>query len=432
MKRSPIFSVKVGARASPLSRVQVDEVLQELTRHSTHVEFECTFLETTGDKDLQTSLRTLDKTDFFTREVDALLLSRQVQIGIHSAKDLPDPLPKGLRIVALTNGVDPSDSLVMRPGERLESLPQGAVIATSSFRREEIVKQLRPDLRFIDIRGPIGARLEKLERGEADGVVIAEAALLRLQLTHLNRVKLPGETVPFQGQLAIIAREDDHEMALLFLPLDSRQLNKSLYLGPEPPLYAFNDRWLVHFPLIQMTPKPINDLNPFILEWDKFTHLIFTSKTSVKLTLELLKAYNIPESTLASKQLICIGEATAKGLPVPSLLATPSTSEGIVHLLNRLNLEEAYIGWPHSSLSRPVIAEFLKKKGLRFFEADLYEPTPKSVTTLPPLRYFKEIIFSSPSTVSAFFALHPYQIDDLSFTPIGPITADSLAEYIET
>lgn len=212
--------ISVGARRSPLSQIQVQEVLQELKQHHPDIAFECCFVETSGDKDLKSSLRELEKTDFFTREIDAMILEGRCRIGIHSAKDLPDPLPKGLALIAVTQGEDPADSLVMREGDALETLPPGACVATSSVRREECVRQLRNDLAFVDIRGTIGQRLEKLDSGAVDAVVIAEAALIRLKLTGRNRLRLSGETVKGQGQLAIVARDGDTSMKALFQCID--------------------------------------------------------------------------------------------------------------------------------------------------------------------------------------------------------------------
>jgi hydroxymethylbilane synthase len=219
---SHIKSITVASRKSPLAIAQVDEVLEQLAQHIEGVEFISVATDTHGDKDLKTSLRTLGKTDFFTKAVDNLVLDSVCQVAVHSAKDLPDPLPRRLRIVALTKGLDPSDSLVLRKGMTLDTLPKGAVIATSSERREQTVKALRRDLSFVDIRGTIGDRLAKLENGEVDGVVVAEAALIRLKLTHLNRMRLPGDTTPCQGQLAVVARDDDQEMAAFFALIDSR------------------------------------------------------------------------------------------------------------------------------------------------------------------------------------------------------------------
>lgn len=212
----------VGARSSPLSRRQVEEVYEELRLIHPHVHFRPLFVESRGDLDKKTSLRSLDKTDFFTREIDQMLLKKECRIAIHSAKDLPQPLPQGLVLAGLTKGLDPSDALVLR---EQETFPEEGVVATSSERREESVRCLFPQARFVDIRGTIQERLAQLYLPQnIDGVVIAEAALIRLGLTGLNRIRLPGETAPLQGKLAIIARADDGEMLDLFSSLDSRQL----------------------------------------------------------------------------------------------------------------------------------------------------------------------------------------------------------------
>jgi hydroxymethylbilane synthase len=208
--------IPIGARTSSLSRAQVQEILTGLRSFHPNVSFEEHYFSSTGDLDQTTSLRVLDKTDFFTKEIDEAVLSGQCRLGIHSAKDLPSPLPKGIVLICLTKGVDTADVLVLREGETLCSLPSAACIATSSLRREETVKQLRQDLSFCDLRGTIEKRLSKLATGEADGVVVAEAALIRLGLTHLNRIRLPGTTTEGQGRLAVLAREGDKEMEELF------------------------------------------------------------------------------------------------------------------------------------------------------------------------------------------------------------------------
>lgn len=214
--------LKVGARRSRLSRAQVDEVHAEIRRYYPDVRFDPLWVETTGDRDQTTSLRTLDKTDFFTKEIDALQLAGACRISIHSAKDLPEPLAPGLILIALTRGQDSSDALVLREGEALHTLLPHAKIGTSSERRETNVHSLRPDLICVDIRGSIDQRLELLNSRQIDGLVVAEAALIRLHLTHLNRLLLPGTTASLQGRLAILARENDEEMKNLFACLDER------------------------------------------------------------------------------------------------------------------------------------------------------------------------------------------------------------------
>lgn len=419
-KPSPIHSINkltVAARSSPLSQVQVDEVLYETQLLYPEIEFETTLVTTIGDRDQQTSLRTLDKTDFFTRDVDQLVLSGQCRIAVHSAKDLPDPIPAGLKVVAVTEGIDPSDSLVMRHGESLSSLPKGATIATSSVRREEIVKALRPDLKFVDIRGTIGQRLQKLNSGEVDGVVIAEAALIRLNLVHLNRETLPGETVPGQGKLAIVGRDHDAEIAAFFAPLDRRPT--AVYLGLQPPKDTAIKKFH-HCPIIEIVPQ-IRSTRPL----PAFTHIIFTSKSAVKIFL----CYFNPK-LLMEKTVIAVGSQTASYLTECGVDVdhTPEkeTSEGIVSLLERLNLSGATVFWPHSALSRTVITQFLIEKQVPFTEWIVYTTIPREPTPLPA--EFQELIFTSPSTVDAFLLFFNQFPEGVKLTPIGPVTG----EYLES
>jgi hydroxymethylbilane synthase len=197
MDSSAEKKITIAARNSKLSHAQVWEVFFALSvKH--HVSFVPTW-------------------------VDALVLEKKCRIAVHSAKDLPDPIPQGLKIIAITKGEDPSDALVLRANETLSTLKPGARIGTSCVRREEMVQALKSDLTCVDIRGTIEERLAKLDRFEVDGVVMAEAALIRLQLNP-NRLPLQGDTAPLQGQLAILAREEDIEMQELFAVLDIRVL----------------------------------------------------------------------------------------------------------------------------------------------------------------------------------------------------------------
>ncbi len=412
-------AITVAARSSLLSQVQVNEVLKKIQHFLPEVEFDPTWVTTIGDHDQKTSLRDLGKTDFFTKEVDSLLLQELCQIAIHSAKDLPDPLPKGLSVVALTEGLDPSDSLVLRDSQTLDTLPKRAKVASSSLRRIELVKQLRSDLTFVDIRGTIEKRLKKLNDGEIDGVVIAEAALIRLGLTHLNRIRLEGETVPGQGQLAVIARSDNKQMRLLFSFIDSRPV--SVYLGlttpQEHPLIKY-----VHCPIIQIVPRTeALSFSP------SFTHIIFTSKSAV----QIYCAQKGPKS-LTHKTVICVGEKTAKklrgyGVEVDAIAQT-ETAEGVVELLDTFDLSGSKVFWPHSSGSRTVLTDYFSKKGIAFTEEVIYDTIPLEPAGLPS--EFEELIFTSPSTVDAYLNYFGKLPEDVTLTPIGPVTADYLKTKI--
>lgn len=163
---------------------------------------------TQGDKDLLTSLRTMGKTDFFTKEIDEALLAGTCDIAIHAAKDLPDPLPKGLSLISLTESIDARDALVIRSGYMTKQAP---IVGVSSERREKMVLEVWPNAICKDIRGTIGRRLDLLDKGQYDAVVIAEAALIRLGHTARQRIFLQGETAKNQGRLALLCRNEDKE-----------------------------------------------------------------------------------------------------------------------------------------------------------------------------------------------------------------------------
>lgn len=213
--------ITVAARGSLLSRKQVEEVYAELRCFHPDVMFELLFVDTLGDGDQQISLRSLEKTDFFTREIDALLLKSSCRAAIHSAKDLPEPLPQGLMIAAVTKGVDPSDVLVFRAGGHLDTLPSPAKIGSSSARRDAAVRKIVPHALYLDLRGTIESRLAQLDAYKYDAIVMAEAALIRLGLCHRSRFRLPGSSAPLQGKLSVVIRETDWEMKQLFACLDA-------------------------------------------------------------------------------------------------------------------------------------------------------------------------------------------------------------------
>lgn len=385
------FLLKAAARKSPLSQAQVKEVMEELCLPYTPI-----FVESYGDLDRKTSLRTLEKNDFFTREVDALVLSGKADIAIHSAKDLPEEIPEGLKILALTRGKDSSDSLVMREGE---SLSHVKVVATSSVNREQNVRQIKPDVSFVDIRGTIGERLEKLLTKEIDGVVIAEAALIRLGLNP-NRLTLPGATTPLQGQLAIVARHD------FFLPelekLDIRPKD-TLYLG----LRCKNPLWH-HFPIIEIERIPFSPV-------EDATHTIFTSRTAAK----IYRPY------LTEGPIFCTGKATARDLaPLSTLIAAEEQAEGVVELLKQYDLKNAHIVWPRAEGARSLISDFLKDK-CRLTELPLYR-AKTTRNKLPDPTPFKKLFFTSPSTVSAYQELFGALPEDKELLALGPITKNFL------
>ena len=204
----------VGARGSALARAQVREVENEVRSLFPNVTFVLRCFTTVGDRDQKTPLQLVQQADFFTKEIDDAVHDGTVRIGIHSGKDLPNPIPTGLSVFALTRGVDARDTFVAG-GRRLEELPPGAMVGTSSARREAHIRAARPDLICVPIRGTIETRLRMLGSGAIDGLIMAEAALLRLRL-DVPRTVLDWQTEPLQGRLAVVGRKGDAEMETLF------------------------------------------------------------------------------------------------------------------------------------------------------------------------------------------------------------------------
>lgn len=420
--------IKAGARPSPLSLVQTREVQAALQKHYPNVIIDVVEFTTEGDADQKTSLRTLDKTDFFTQTIDRALLKGECRIGIHSAKDLPAFIPEGLTIAAITVGLDNRDALVIREGIHLKDLPPGAIIATSSERREEAVKALLPDATFVDVRGTIHQRLALLNKTDMEGVVIAEAALIRLQLTHLNRVYLPGPTTPLQGQLAVLCRKDDEEMLSLFSSLDTRPTH--LHTGLRAPSIQEHSVKHVHAPFIKTVPIPSDDctLIQALNTFDNYTHVIFTSQTAVNTLMGLLKG----PDPLKNKTLIAVGKSTHSLLMsynLNSLTPPVETAEGVCTLLSSLPLKDSYVFWPRSAQARPLISDFLKKSNITHLICDLYQTLPIRPNLPFSLSSIHSVSFYSPSCVDSFLACFYPPPQNIHYSFIGPITESKWRSY---
>jgi len=164
--------------------------------------------------------------DFFTQEIELALLEGEIDVAIHSAKDLEGNIPEELKIVALTKSISQYEALVTKKGYKLSNLPSGSKIGTSSLKRKEAVLKFRPDLIVQDIRGNINERLEQFEQEKFDAVIMAYAALLRLGYEKIAS-EIIGENIiaphPLQGSLAVEIRKDRLDLDLLFRRLDGAQ-----------------------------------------------------------------------------------------------------------------------------------------------------------------------------------------------------------------
>jgi len=215
-KHHPLH-LKVGTRGSRLAVVQTQDALDKLQKLFPELSFELVKIETPGDRDLTTDLK-LSPADFFTRDLDDALREGRVDLAVHSAKDLPDPVPADLDWFWLPWREDPRDAWILTAGRSLADLPDNPVIGVSSERREACARRRFPGALLKPIRGSIISRMEQLDRGEYDAVLMAGAALNRLALAErvTEWIGLDELCVPAgQGYLALTFRPDDRRLTRL-------------------------------------------------------------------------------------------------------------------------------------------------------------------------------------------------------------------------
>lgn len=216
--------LRIGTRSSPLAMWQANFVQSELRRLYPHLKVEVVPLKTEGDRTLESSLPEVGGKGVFTEEIEQALLGGDVDLAVHSLKDLPTGLTDGLTLAAICKRADPRDALVARaPATGIADLPQGAQVATSSLRRRAQLLHARPDLKMVDVRGNVGTRIRKFDQSGWDAIVLACAGLERLHLG--KRITVPLSTdemlpAPGQGALGVEIRADDPQVAALVAPLD--------------------------------------------------------------------------------------------------------------------------------------------------------------------------------------------------------------------
>jgi hydroxymethylbilane synthase len=214
-------SLRIGTRGSALARWQAEFVRAGLARHG--VAAELVLIRTSGDRDRQSSLRVIGGKGVFIKELEDALLDERIDLAVHSMKDMPTTLPAGLEISAICQREEARDALISRDGLKLDQLPSGARIGTSSLRRQAQLRHYRGDLEMVDMRGNVDTRLAKLAQGDYDAIVLAKAGLDRLgKAEQISEIVAPEICLPAAGQGAIgietRKREDELSAAV-------RQLN---------------------------------------------------------------------------------------------------------------------------------------------------------------------------------------------------------------
>ncbi len=216
-------ALRLGTRGGALALWQAREAARLIAGAHPGVAIEIQIIHTTGDRDWSAPIAELGGAGVFTREIEQALRGRTIDIAIHSLKDLPTRLAGDLTLAAVLERADPRDALVAPPGARLAALRPHARLGTSSPRRRAQVLACRPDLVALDVRGNVPTRIEKLDRGEYDALLLAAAGLHRLGIQHrIAEYVEPGVIMPAPGQgaIAIEARAGDADVLALVAAID--------------------------------------------------------------------------------------------------------------------------------------------------------------------------------------------------------------------
>ncbi len=244
--------LKIATRQSPLALWQANYVKARLQQIHADLQVELVPMVTKGDVILDTPLAKIGGKGLFVKELETALLNGEADIAVHSMKDVPMYFPEGLGLSVICQREDPRDAFVSNSYRTLLELPQGAVVGTSSLRRQCQLKQLRPDLQIHSLRGNVGTRLAKLDNGEYDAIILAAAGLIRLGLEQRMTSFIETEQcLPAvgQGAVGIECRMDDHDVQQLLAPLADmettycvlaeRAMNMHLQGGCQVPIAGY-------------------------------------------------------------------------------------------------------------------------------------------------------------------------------------------------
>lgn len=244
--------IKIATRRSPLALWQANYIKDRLTQLYPALCVELVPMVTKGDVILDTPLAKIGGKGLFVKELENALLKGEADIAVHSMKDVPMQFPQGLGLSVICQREDPRDAFVSNSYRTLEELPAGAVVGTSSLRRQCQLNALRPDLTIQSLRGNVGTRLSKLDNGDYDAIILASAGLIRLGMAERiasfidTEISLPAAG---QGAVGIECRVDDLEVQTLLAPLADpettacvlaeRAMNNHLQGGCQVPIGGY-------------------------------------------------------------------------------------------------------------------------------------------------------------------------------------------------
>jgi hydroxymethylbilane synthase len=241
--------IRIATRESQLALWQAEYVKAELEHHHPGIKVELIGMTTKGDIWLDSPLSKIGGKGLFVKELEVAMLENRADIAVHSMKDVPMEFPEGLGLAVICPREDPTDAFVSNNYSSLSKLPLGAVVGTSSLRRQALIREHRPDLIVKDLRGNVNTRLRKLDEGMYDAIILASAGLIRLEFEDRIRFRLPTDMcLPAggQGAVGIECRLDDQATLDLLKPLHhistshcvlaERAMNKRLEGGCQVPI----------------------------------------------------------------------------------------------------------------------------------------------------------------------------------------------------
>lgn len=221
------MKIVVGTRGSKLALTQTNWVIEQLKEKYPDIEFHTKIIKTKGDIIQNISLDKIGDKGLFVKEIEQQLLSGEIDMAVHSMKDMPSSLPEGLKFAGIPKREDPRDALVLKEGyNSLDDLPKGAKVGTGSKRRKYQLLKYRPDLNIVPIRGNIDTRIRKIQDENLDAVVLAASGLLRAGLEEKIGYYIPKQMMipaPAQGALAIEIRKDSSEIENILNSLSDKQ-----------------------------------------------------------------------------------------------------------------------------------------------------------------------------------------------------------------
>ncbi|MBU2924970.1 hydroxymethylbilane synthase [Colwellia sp. 1_MG-2023] len=246
-------TVRIATRNSALALWQAEYVKAQLEHFHQDINVELVPMTTKGDILLDTPLAKVGGKGLFVKELEVAILENRADIAVHSMKDVPVDFPEGLGLEVICPREDPRDAFVSNTFSTLSELPQGAVVGTSSLRRQCQLKAKRPDLEIHDLRGNVNTRLKKLDEGQYDAIILAAAGLIRLKMSdRIAQYIEPEEMLPANGQgaVGIECRINDDTIKTLLAPLEcsttrtrvltERAMNKALEGGCQVPIASYS------------------------------------------------------------------------------------------------------------------------------------------------------------------------------------------------